>query len=237
MGKRNKMARRDQSMQVGSRDVLAGVKTANPPAQVSVGAEAPKSAHQQRREAERAKRQRQRITRYAFLGVGIVALLAVIGYIGWGVFRIKPGEAIPIMADVNHIPEGSPRPVYNSDPPTSGPHYATPARAGFYDEAPLDETLVHNLEHGHIVMWYRCVPADTTGCDALKTQLKALMDRIAPVASTGTLKLVAAPRPNMVNMITLTSWGRLQRLDQFDEAAIQQFIAEFRNQAPEPHAE
>ena len=44
-------------------------------------------------------------------------------------------------------------------PPDSGSHYANPApfTKHFYAEAdrPAVETLVHNLEHGYTVVWYR----------------------------------------------------------------------------------
>lgn len=44
-------------------------------------------------------------------------------------------------------------------PPDSGPHYDTPAPfdTKFYTTAdrPAVETLVHNLEHGYVVIWYR----------------------------------------------------------------------------------
>ena len=47
--------------------------------------------------------------------------------------------------EAKHIEEGSSHPPYNSDPPTSGPHYPSPADTGFYT-APLEpERVVHNL--------------------------------------------------------------------------------------------
>jgi hypothetical protein len=58
----------------------------------------------------------------------------------------------------DHVPEGTKVP-YPQTPPDSGPHYANPApfTKHFYAEAdrPAVETLVHNLEHGYTVVWYR----------------------------------------------------------------------------------
>lgn len=47
---------------------------------------------------------------------------------------------------------------YTTVPPAFGPHYGTPApfELGFYGERdrPDMEALVHNLEHGYVVVWY-----------------------------------------------------------------------------------
>src|SRR5215211_3386847 len=42
---------------------------------------------------------------------------------------------------------------YDDNPPTEGRHYQEPAPDGLYFEAPQDEQLVHNLEHGRVVVW------------------------------------------------------------------------------------
>ena len=43
---------------------------------------------------------------------------------------------------------------YNSFPPSSGPHYAQPAPWGVYPDSIKQTILVHNLEHGGIVIQY-----------------------------------------------------------------------------------
>ena len=45
---------------------------------------------------------------------------------------------------------------YNSNPPTSGKHYADWVRSGFYSEPKDDRNLVHSLEHGYVIMSYNC---------------------------------------------------------------------------------
>src|SRR5438552_4664851 len=56
-----------------------------------------------------------------------------------------------------HIPPGQPY-NYNSNPPTSGPHTSAVATPGVYDEPVAKETLVHNMEHSQVVVWYDCNP-------------------------------------------------------------------------------
>src|SRR3989344_6898821 len=53
-----------------------------------------------------------------------------------------------------HIAIGSSHPKYDSNPPSSGWHYADPAKAGFYETPLPDEQIIHNLEHGEIWIAY-----------------------------------------------------------------------------------
>ena len=139
----------------------------------------------------------------------------------------------------SHIAEDAPKPEYNSNPPTSGPHYAQPAGQGFYPAdapPPKDEALVHNLEHGYVIMWYDCSKLDKTGCDALQSQLQSIIVGATLSQFTPTKKLIAVPRKDFGATVALTAWGRIQKLDKFDAAAINAFIAEWREKSPEPSA-
>jgi hypothetical protein len=130
----------------------------------------------------------------------------------------------------NHIEVGESHEPYSTDPPTSGPHYAQPAYAGFYDQVIEDETLVHNLEHGHVIIWYDCSQLSEADCDTLKTQISDLIDR------HNLYKLVGVPRDGMPTVLALTSWEHLMRLNEFDETAIEDYIQNYQNVAPEPNA-
>jgi Protein of unknown function (DUF3105) len=91
----------------------------------------------------------------------------------------------------DHVADGTKVP-YTRTPPDSGPHYEYPApfTKHFYAEAdrPAVETLVHNLEHGYTVVWYRA--------DAPDDQVKNLQ-RIAKTFSSDDYdpadKFIAAP--------------------------------------------
>lgn len=191
-----------------------------------------------KREVSAAHARKRRIQQYVVLGaVGLVAVL-IAGLVIRELARPRPGEAVTIMAS-DHIAENSAKPSYNSNPPTSGPHYATTVQQGFYPsnaEAPKDEFLIHNLEHGHVVMWYDCTRLDVAGCETMQSQLKQVVADTKLSAFTRTKKLVAVPRQNFGATIALTSWGRLMKLDTFDAGAINAFITEWRDKAPEPTA-
>ncbi len=47
-----------------------------------------------------------------------------------------------------HIAQGTSGSGYNSNPPSSGPHWTSPAAKGIYDDAHADQEFIHNLEHG-----------------------------------------------------------------------------------------
>ena len=184
-------------------------------------------AGKSRKEIRQAKRQRQGRLWQLALGAAGVAILAVIGYFIWDAVRPKPGESVPLQGRA-HIQVSDPHEPYNSDPPTSGAH-AAPVNEGFYSEPLPDENLVHNLEHGYVIIWYNCERLTDGDCDTLEAQIRDVIDRNGK-------KLIAVPRPTLDVPIAITSWGRLDKLDQFDETEIVTFIKEFRNKAPEPGA-
>lgn len=171
--------------------------------------------------------------------VGILAAVAFVAMLGYLVYQQsrptpQPGVDVPVLAR-NHIAEGVPHDPYNSEPPSSGPHYATPAQAGFYDQAPADEYLVHSLEHGYVILWYNCDKFTTGTCDQLKSQVKDVMGSAGVSAITGTIKLIGVPRPSQKEVIALSAWGRIDTLQTFNTQEILDFIHAFRDtRAPEP---
>ncbi|MBM3182259.1 MAG: DUF3105 domain-containing protein [Chloroflexi bacterium] len=166
-------------------------------------------------------------------GIGVV-VIAIFSIIIWQGVRPAAGEFIQIMAGSSqHIPMDSDPGEYNSDPPTSGPHYGEEARAGFYDSNNYQFPagyLVHNLEHGYVIFWYNCDLLDETGCADLKEQIKTTMDDL------GGTKLIAYPWPSLDAPLVMTSWGRLQRLETFDSEQVKAFYRANLNRAPEPDA-
>ena len=123
-----------------------------------------------------------------------------------------------------HIAESAKHDPYNSNPPSSGPHYDTPAPTGFYDvnEALPDEKLVHNLEHGEIWIAYK---PDIS--PEIKEQIKNL--------SGGWI--IAAPREANEEAIALVAWGRVDSFDvgngKINEQRVKDFIKRYRNRGPE----
>lgn len=120
-----------------------------------------------------------------------------------------------------HIEPGAAHPPYNSNPPTSGWHYAQWAPWGIYNETIDDGYLVHNLEHGGVWVSYR---------DANDT---ATIDQLKFVISNDPDRVIMTYRPQNDSAIAVASWGVLMKLDAFDGDAIRNFIQQNRYHAPE----
>jgi hypothetical protein len=190
------------------------------------------SKRQRRRDQQRRARLRSRIV---FGGIGI-AVLAIVGALIWSAVRPAAGEAKALMP-ADHVPEGIDPGPYNTDPPTSGPHYPDSLEAGFYHQSDLETLpdypvgyLVHNLEHGYVIFWYNCALVDERDCQDLKSQIGGVMERFEGV------KVIAFPWETLDVPVVMTSWGRMQRMETFDTNAAIRFVDRNRNRAPEPQA-
>lgn len=156
----------------------------------------------------------------------VVPLLLFVLLVWWGLNQKKPqGEDFSVtFADQgqDHIAEGAEHTPYNSNPPTSGPHYVQPASTGFYDEDLPDEKVVHNLEHGHIWISYK-----STIPDDVKEKLKSL----------ASVWVIITKRDANDTDIALAAWTRLDKfyLDgkPLDETRVEDFIKRYQNQGPE----
>lgn len=190
------------------------------------------AARQARIEAQRARERARKRKRLGLLAV-VAAVLLLAGMLIWQ-NREKNSAVVARAArqagcsdvrtfaeqDRDHIEAGVPKPKYNSKPPTSGPHRAQTANWGSYDERVDDETLVHNLEHGGIVIHYKDLS------DARVDRLSALADRF----DNG---VIAQPNPDITKPIAMTAWRTLRTCDGFSEPVVEDFIATFCNKGPE----
>lgn len=190
-----------------------------------------------KRDKNRMRQQRQKWKNYALIGGAVLLVLGVLGIFIWQGARPAIGEVVSIPADYGtHVDVGRPL-TFPSDPPAGGRHYAQTFDAGFYDENNLPNLpgdpagyMVHNLEHGYVIFWYNCENLEEKPCAELKTNIKEVMD------ARNNLKLIAFPWTSIDAPLVMTSWGRLQRFEQFDARLAKAFIDGNLNRAPEPNA-
>ncbi|HSI20692.1 MAG TPA: DUF3105 domain-containing protein [Verrucomicrobiae bacterium] len=160
----------------------------------------------------------------------LVLCIALIGLAVWATMRQPKEELIAEIGDTfeiqgqQHIEVGAAHDPYNSNPPTSGPHYVTPSAPGIYDTELADETLVHNLEHGYVWISYKPGSVD-----------EETIKNIANLARPYTKVIVTARSANDTP-IAVASWGKLLKLDSYDQLKIKSFIVANRFKAPEPDA-
>jgi Protein of unknown function (DUF3105) len=194
-----------------------------------------RAAEEQRRAREKAgARRRNLIT----TGIAVVVLIGVVALIrneqtaASGPVGVAASEAgcgdIETFDEVSrkHLDQGQEHGPYNSDPPTSGPHYATPADPGFYTSPLEPEQLVHNLEHGQIVIWYRPdAPQETID------QIEAVIEREPPQQE---LALLAAPYDGVEDSsFVLTAWTASQSCASVSQQIVDDFRARFQGRGPE----
>ncbi|MBI2100879.1 MAG: DUF3105 domain-containing protein [Candidatus Vogelbacteria bacterium] len=168
-----------------------------------------------------------------WLTIIIVIILVALG--GWWFVR-EVQERIPAVADQStaypelgrdHIPVGAEHPPYNSNPPSSGWHYAETAKLGFYavdEPSPADENLIHNIEHGEIWIAYR------------PTIPEPIQEALKQFAAESLV--IITPRSANDTDIALVAWGRVDKWDlepagALDEQRIRDFITRWRNRGPE----
>ena len=128
-----------------------------------------------------------------------------------------------------HIPGGQ-KVTYNTTPPTSGAHYGDPATWGIKDSQLPDETMVHNLEHGGIVIAYnQLTPDDLSKLKTLVRQLTGGQYR----------KIILEPYDKLTDAkIAVSAWTWQLKMVSFDESQIVKFVrAHYQGtDAPEPNA-
>jgi hypothetical protein len=130
-------------------------------------------------------------------------------------FRTAPSQG---REHVSALPVGF---RYDTFPPTSGPHSPTPAEWSAHRQPIPQLELVHNLEHGGIVVQYGTeVP-------------RATVERILAWYEGDPTGLVVAPLPALGREVALTAWTRLARCPTFRAGAFDAFRDAFRYQGPE----
>lgn len=176
-------------------------------------------------EAEERRLAAARSLRNRRLAIGAGVAIVLVGAIVFFATRPPPAalasvETFPDQGQ-SHLNANDPVPEYNSDPPTSGPHAGSPSACGIYRDAPPDINLVHDLEHGVIVVYYN----PETAAD--------FRDDLENFARDAGTHVIVTPREGMENPITLTAWTHLLRLDGYDRPAIDGFYGEFAQRGPE----
>ena len=116
---------------------------------------------------------------------------------------------------------------YGFCPPTSGNHYQSsnrgPIPAAVYPASAEQPPggWVHNLEHGWVVLLYRCpggaIGAEGCPTQAEMTQIQEWFDTApAPTVSNCPKKVLVARFDSMSTRFALVAWGRALLLDEFN---------------------
>ena len=131
----------------------------------------------------------------------------------------------------NHISAEQQPSNWNSTPPTSGDHLGSPLHPGVYDNEQDMRALVHNMEHGYVVIVYKGIPQDQVD------QLREFVNQ-----RDGS-KLVLAPWSGLEsNGVALAAWQNLETMQRVNMDVVQAFVNDYmvpngaKSVAPEPTA-
>lgn len=126
----------------------------------------------------------------------------------------------------NHVSAG--RDIeYERTPPTGGPHYASTGRPGFYDQPGDYGQLVHNLEHGHVVVYYDPAAISSPVEESLRRFAENYDDSWSAVV------VVQNAEQDPQSDYVLTAWGARLRMDNYDARVVKAFIDEYIGRGPE----
>lgn len=145
----------------------------------------------------------------------VVLILALVGYGGYKLVvkrESKPTPGVFFEAQTReHITVGESHPEYNSNPPTGGWHYNTPAQTGIYDREIPDETIIHNLEHSHVWISYRPDLLDQEN-----------VEKLADLAKKYGPKMIMTPRVKNDSPVAIVAWQYLLKFDEMNDETLRQ---------------
>jgi hypothetical protein len=195
-----------------------------------------RAAEEQRKsELHKAQRRRNLVTLLIALLVGAIVVYLVLSGGEKGTDAPVGGttaaancsdrEENPV-ASRQHVDVGTDV-TYDTTPPVGGDHWPPEAIAdtGFYTESVPEESLVHNQEHGQIVIWY-----SPDAPQSLKDDLEKITDQERTATTTVPYDQIKDPYN-----FALTAWQAGQGQDdagtgvtQFCEFVSQKVIDDFR---------
>lgn len=208
----------------------SGPAPAPPATAVAARRERRTTSREERERAYVRQRRKKTATRLGLVAAGVVGLTAVVlNAAGFGLPEY--GRAAPFEGGVGvHLAPGSPLTQRNR-PPSSGPHYGSRAAYAVTREPVAPGEWLHALEHGGIVVLYRC--ADQAACDSTATVLERVVYTPARVGRFGERKLVVTPYEDMSTPFAVLAWGRILELDTLDAAQVLTFYDRYVDRGPE----
>ncbi|MDP3276605.1 MAG: DUF3105 domain-containing protein [Deltaproteobacteria bacterium] len=128
--------------------------------------------------------------------------------------------------------------TWNSNPPSSGPHFGIWARWGVYAEPVPRGYLVHSLEHGAVVIGYNCARrTSSAACTAMHDRLAAFVAALPPeprcLMEGVRRRIILTPDPLLASTVGASAWGNTYRADCVDERALETFVLSLTGRAPE----
>lgn len=121
---------------------------------------------------------------------------------------------------------------WNSNPPTSGPHYGIWASFAVYSSPVPRGFYLHSMEHSAVVLAYNCdlVAAPGGDCAALAAELaqfRAGQPKDDLCTDAVYNRIVVTPDPLLEVPFAAAAWGHMIKADCFDAAEIASFVVSY----------
>ena len=188
-----------------------------------------------------ASKPKKKKTNKFYLAASVtIAILVIAGFaVGGGVFGrgrsigVKTGSADQFVEGVGfqqelrenfHVRTGQ-LVDYDTVPATSGDHWDTPTACGFYEDGVADETIVHNLEHGNIVVSYNL---------ATESQVEELGRAIDDIGLSNIWGVTRFDGQIPEGQVAVAAWGVLDTMSGVDQERLRVFFEAYAgNLGPE----
>ena len=125
---------------------------------------------------------------------------------------------------------------YTTNPPSGGDHWGVWAKYKRFESEVPREMYVHNLEHGAVVLAYRC---PSSGCE----EVKAVLDEVRAEAASDPkclmvpggpeARLVMTPDSALNTPVAAAAWGATYTATCLDKASLARFVADHYGKGPE----
>ncbi len=189
-----------------------------------------RQARTERQSVESKRLRAARLRRMVYLGIPIAIVAAILAYAIMssvkGSVDERVGQQMPLEAAA-HVADGTGL-EYKNSPPSSGLHYSSTRPWRVYEEPVSPGNLVHNLEHGGIVILYNC----SEGCPDIVNQLRQAYKDFPP-SSFGNIKLLVTPYTAMDSKLAIVSWGWMDTMEEFDKDRLIKFYQAHIDRGPE----
>ena len=168
--------------------------------------------------------------------IGAIVVLLVFAFISSGKAKEDEQQAVDNLFDkeivlnvqdfddqgTEHISESG-QFIYNSNPPTSGPHYGQAPVWGFYEDPIDDKSAIHAIEHGGVWVSY-------------KNLEQVEIDLLRSFAKNNSESVIVTPRDKNDSRISAVAWTKLAQFENVDVDTLQKFLLLNKNNTHEPLA-
>jgi hypothetical protein len=137
----------------------------------------------------------------------------------------KAGKHLPVCTPIS----------YETDPPNSGDHWPVWAAFKKYDAPVPHEMLVHDMEHGAVILLHNCAGACATDVKkAFNTVYDAQHDVLCIATGAGVeARMVMAPDTTTETPIALAAWGATYTATCIDPPSLADFVKQHYGHGPE----